>query len=84
MKFTISMASTAFVVVLSSCSEPAPAPTATPPSAPPAATAAPITPENQGILTDTERDGLNGASQVSDGLKQADEERRKQMEAQGL
>jgi hypothetical protein len=35
------------------------------------------------VLTDTQREGLNGASEVSDVLKQADEERRKQMEAQG-
>jgi hypothetical protein len=36
------------------------------------------------VLTDTQRAGLNGANEMSDLLKQADEERRKQLEAQGL
>ena len=38
----------------------------------------------RGVLTDTQRAGLNGANEMSDLLKQADEERRKQLEAQGL
>jgi hypothetical protein len=44
---------------------------------------APVTAANQGILTDIQAQGLNGANQVSDVLKQADEERKKQLDAQG-
>jgi hypothetical protein len=43
-----------------------------------------ITKENQGILTNMQREGLNAANQTSDLLKEADEARRKQIEAQGL
>lgn len=82
MKTATSLAIAALLAALTGCSDPAPAPAA--PPAAPAATAAPITPETQGVLTDNQRDGLNGANQVSDVLKQADEERRKQLEAQGL
>jgi hypothetical protein len=77
MNTAVALTVTALVAALTACSEPAPGPAEAP-----IPTAA-ITPENQGVLTDTQREGLNGASEVSDVLKQADEERRKQMEAQG-
>jgi hypothetical protein len=71
---------------LAGCSKPA-----APPAAPAAASqpappkrAETITKENQGILTDTQRDALNGANQVSGVLKKAEEDRQKQMKEQGL
>jgi hypothetical protein len=65
------------------CSDP-PAEPAEPVQSAPAEAAPPtrITAENQGILTDTQRDGLNGANQASALLQQAEEERRKQLEEQ--
>ena len=71
---------------LAGCSKPA-----APPAAPAAASqpappkrAETITRENQGILTDAQRDGLNNANQVSNVLKKAEEDRQKQMKEQGL
>ena len=73
--------------VLSGCSKPA-APPAAPPAAsqpaPPRQPIPTITKDNQGILTDSQRDGLNGANQVSGVLQKADEEQRKKMKEQGL
>ncbi len=73
--------------VLSGCSKPAPPPAAPVAAGQPATArqAIPtITKDNQGILTDTQRDGLNGANQVSDVLQKAEEERQKKMKEQGL
>jgi len=71
---------------LAGCSKPA-----APPAAPAAASqpappkrAEVITKENQGILTDNQRDALNGANQVSGTLQKAEEERQKKMKEQGL
>ncbi len=89
MKNTYVIAVVMLSTVLAGCSKPA-APATAPPataSQPALAKQAPpkvITKENQGVLTDTQRDGLNGANQVSDVLQRADEERRKQMKEQGL
>jgi hypothetical protein len=84
MKTATVLTTTALCCVLCACSEPTPAPTVPQPAIPAATAAAPITLENQGVLTDTQRAGLNGANEMTDLLKQADEERRKQLEAQGL
>lgn len=70
---------------LTSCSEKQPS--VPPAPTPQAAVAAPpeeIKQEQQGVLTDTQRQGFNAANQMSDTLKKAEEERRKQMEAQGI
>jgi len=71
---------------LAGCSKPAAPPAAPPaPSQPaPPKRAETITKENQGILTDAQRDGLNNANQVSNVLKKAEEDRQKQMKEQGL
>ena len=67
-------------VNLIACSEPPPAPeaaakTATTESAAPTD----ISKVNQGILTDTQREGLNAANQVSNLLKDGEAERRKKL-----
>jgi hypothetical protein len=84
MKTATGLTTTALCLVLNGCSEPSPAPAAPQPATPAATAAAPLTTENQGVLTDNQREGLNGADEVNDVLKQADEARRKQMEAQEL
>ncbi|MES2605644.1 MAG: hypothetical protein V4603_11960 [Pseudomonadota bacterium] len=87
MKTNVLLISMIASMLLSGCSEPTipPAPT---PSPTPSAAAAPapteIKREQQGVLTDTQRAGYNAANQASDVLKKAEEERRKQMEAQGI
>ena len=73
--------------LLTSCSEKQPpVPPAPTPKAAAATTEPPteIKKEEQGVLTDTQRQGFNAANQMSDTLKKAEEERRKQMEAQGI
>lgn len=70
------------IVNLAACSEPPPAPEVTPPPAT-TETAAPteISKDQQGILTDTQRQGLNAANQVSNLLEDAEAERRRKLEA---
>lgn len=89
MKHALVTAIVLLSVVLSGCSKPAApavAPSASASQSTPAKQAPPttITKENQGILTDTQRDGYNAANQVSDVLKKADEEQRRKMKEQGL
>lgn len=84
MKTVTGLTTSVLCLMLGGCSEPTPAPAAPQPAASVESAAVPLTQENQGVLTDTQREGLNGADQVNDVLKQADEARRKQMEAQGL
>ena len=72
------------VAGIAACSEQPAEPTQPIDTAPPeAATPAQITEDNQGVLTDAQRDGLNAANQASALLQQAEAERRKQLEAQG-
>lgn len=84
MKTVSGLTTTALCIVLSGCSEPATAPQPTAQPTAPVATAVSVTPDNQGVLTDNQRAGLNSATEVSDMLKQADEARRKQLDAPGL
>jgi hypothetical protein len=65
---------------LSACSEPTPAPEA--PAQPAVEQPAAISSENQGVLTDRQRETYNAANQVSNLLNDADAERRRQLEAQ--
>jgi hypothetical protein len=70
---------------LLACSEPPAAPEQPAPT-PQAQSTAPaqISEANQGVLTDTQREGMNTANQVSGLLEEAEKKRREQMEAQGL
>jgi TolA-binding protein len=86
MKTTAILSTLMLTAMLCSCSEPASAPVASTPDADTTAAQPPkeIKQENQGVLTDTQRQGFNAANQMSDTLKKAEEERRKQMEKQGI
>ncbi len=85
MNNVIRMTSVLSLTALFACSEPPAAPEQPAPT-PQAETAAPtqISEDRQGILTNTQREGLNSANQVSGLLEDAEAERRKRMEAQGL
>jgi hypothetical protein len=63
---------------LSACSEPAPEA----PAQPAAAAPTEINAENQGVLTDRQRETYNAANQVSNVLNDADAARRRQLETQ--
>ncbi len=83
MKPYLRMAVVLSLTNLFGCSDPPAAPQAAPA---PAETAAPaqISEDRQGVLTDTQREGLNTANQMSGALEEAERKRREQMEAQGL
>ena len=67
---------------LAGCSEPAAPAEAVPQTE--AATSAPAGTSAQGIISQGQRDAMAKAAATSSVLEQAEQERRKQMEAQGL
>lgn len=85
MKKSIRVAFVLSAASLSGCSEPPAAPEQPAPTPQVESTApAQISEANQGVLTDTQREGMNTANQVSGLLEEAEKKRREQMEAQGL
>ena len=79
-----SVALIVLIACIAACSEQPTEPTQPIDTAPPEAAApAQITEDNQGVLTDAQRAGFNAANETSALLQKAEEERRKQLEAQG-